>query len=207
MPDLYGNQLSEEDDLAVRRSSRHRARRGIRASAETLKEYAEQALLHLSESVSILQGLTPDVPASMDHCTYLDEHDREVTRLLKDHASGKIVLPWTPWEFVNWAEELNFPLSPAFVAKVRPPSSGGTSQQAPKRSAPSPRDASMAEVQKIARRVWAENPRWSIARVLREPAFNAYRREYRGANTLRGWISKVDPRPPWARAGRRRQGK
>ena len=58
--------------------------------------------------------------------------------------------------------------------------------------------------QEIAKRLWAENPDWTQTRIKQHPKLKFYVLQYKGKNTLPGWLREVDPRPKEQRRGRPR---
>jgi hypothetical protein len=58
------------------------------------------------------------------------------------------------------------------------------------------------DCQAIARAMWEKTPGATIAKLLRTPELAAYAKKYPGKNTLRDWLSEIDPRPPENKRGR-----
>jgi hypothetical protein len=65
-----------------------------------------------------------------------------------------------------------------------------------------PQDEDRLEVQSIGRCLWAGNERMSISGALKRRELAAYVRVW-AENTLRGWLSQVDPRRAESKPGRR----
>lgn len=61
------------------------------------------------------------------------------------------------------------------------------------------------DLQNIARNLWANNPIANITELENSPELKAYKEKYKGAHTLRDWLSQVDPRSPEMKRGRPRK--
>lgn len=58
------------------------------------------------------------------------------------------------------------------------------------------------DCQAIAKTMWEENPSLTIAALMGAAKIAPYAKKYRGKNTLRDWLSEIDPRPPEKKRGR-----
>ncbi len=61
------------------------------------------------------------------------------------------------------------------------------------------------DCQEIARALWAEQPAATQSDLLKHPRIKPYLNQWRGKNTVPGWLSEVDPRPKEQRRGRPRK--
>ena len=60
-------------------------------------------------------------------------------------------------------------------------------------------------VQAAGRVLRAADPSITIAAQIRHPSIQPYAKRWRGKNTLRGWLSEIDPRPLSSKRGRPRK--
>lgn len=60
------------------------------------------------------------------------------------------------------------------------------------------------DCQVIAKTMWEKTPNMTIAGLIRTPEIAPYAKKYQGKNTLREWLSEIDPRPPELKRGRRK---
>jgi hypothetical protein len=58
------------------------------------------------------------------------------------------------------------------------------------------------DCQEIAKELWKKYPNASQVEIINSPELAAYKREYKGKNTLPGWLREIDPRAPETRRGR-----
>jgi len=58
------------------------------------------------------------------------------------------------------------------------------------------------DCQGIAKTMWEENTSLTIAALMRAAKIAPYAKKYRGKNTLRDWLSEIDPRPPEKKRGK-----
>ncbi len=58
------------------------------------------------------------------------------------------------------------------------------------------------DCQDIAKALWEKNPNMTIVALEKTPKLKAYKRKYPGRNTLRKWLSEIDPRPKEKKTGR-----
>lgn len=58
------------------------------------------------------------------------------------------------------------------------------------------------DCQAIAKTMWDENPSLTIAALTGAAKIAPYAKKYKGKNTLRDWLSEIDPRPPEKKRGR-----
>lgn len=58
------------------------------------------------------------------------------------------------------------------------------------------------DCQAIAKTMWEENSSLTIAAIMGAAKIAPYAKKYRGKNTLRIWLSEIDPRPPEKKRGR-----
>lgn len=62
------------------------------------------------------------------------------------------------------------------------------------------------DCQEAAKALWKKNPTLTIAALKRTPDIARYVRKYPGKNTVWGWLSEIDPRPPEQKRGRKKTG-
>jgi hypothetical protein len=182
-------------------TERATAARGVCLSDELAQQYATEKLLTLEETVAIMQGLAPLLPGTLHDPQYLDEHEREVGRLLRDAKQGVLPMPCRPTELDEWARSINVELPEAF--RIHLPR--------PDRPQPSPPPAKLApdqqdriDCQRIAIGIWKDKPSLSIEKMLSEQGVAAYTKGY-ALDTVRKWLSQVDSRPPEKKPGPRRR--
>lgn len=60
------------------------------------------------------------------------------------------------------------------------------------------------DCQAIAKMMWKNNPSMTIAGLIKTPEIATYAKKYPGKNTLRDWLSEIDPRSPELKRGRRK---
>lgn len=60
------------------------------------------------------------------------------------------------------------------------------------------------DCQAKAKTLWDKNPTLTIAALKRTPDIAPYARKYPGENTVGGWLSEIDPRPPEKKRGRKK---
>ena len=82
---------------------------------------------------------------------------------------------------------------------------GGSQEEVAERPLPE-RDEDRFHVHWIAGKIWTSHPRMSIEGILRMPEIAAYLRKW-APNTVRAWLSAVDPRPALSKPGRRHKTK
>jgi len=58
------------------------------------------------------------------------------------------------------------------------------------------------DCQTIAKELWEKDPSKTIKALIDAPELKLYKQKYSGRHTLRGWLSKVDPRPEDKKTGR-----
>lgn len=58
------------------------------------------------------------------------------------------------------------------------------------------------DYQAIGKKMWEENPVLTIKAIIAAPDSRPYVNKYSGKNTLRDWLSEIDPRPPEKKRGR-----
>ena len=68
------------------------------------------------------------------------------------------------------------------------------------------RDEDRFDVHWIAGKIWTTHPRMSIEGILKIPQIAAYLKKW-APNTVRNWLSQVDPRPSLSKPGRRHKTK
>jgi len=117
-----------------------------------------------------------------------------------------------PEAFVNHvpdpnADVLQFPdkASPSQRGRIPSPAKAKPPQSAePPPIKLSPRQQSRRDCQVIAMRIWTEKPRISKEKMLMEREIAPYTKGYT-ADTVKKWLSQVDPRPPESKPGPRRK--
>ena len=145
----------------------------------------------------LLDGKLPCRAEAGDDTSLLTSPSFLSARLEDDTAAKKIPRVLTLSEGVGWANKLALVL-PASLLDLNPP------QVAPTVGKPRKRQCQIdrLEVQKIGKALWAANGDLTQTDILTSAELLPYLKKYDDAKTVRGWLSKVDPRPPEKRRGR-----
>ena len=195
-----GDNLGPSDALAVALSERAVTKRGVDLNDPLAHEYASRSLLSLEEAVAIVQGLAPQLHGATLGTQYLVEHEREVKRLLRDAAAGVLAMPCSPTELAQWARAVGVVLPSAFGVKLQP--LDARPSPPPPKLRPDQQDR--IDCQNIATEIWKRKPSLTIEKMLSERAVASYANLY-SRDTVRRWVSAVDPRPPEHKRGPRRK--